>query len=83
MAVSVLYNLNLVEIDLEYRRERQMKKVELEDELQELLSRNVQIEKELGELSWAMSELTDERRENDGRIEQIKNLIEQFEEDGE
>jgi hypothetical protein len=83
VAVSVLYNLNLVEIDLEYRRERQMKKVELEDELQELLSRNVQIEKELGELSWAMSELTDERRENDGRIEQIKNLIEQFEEDGE
>lgn len=83
MAVSVLYNLNLVEIDLEYRRERQMKKVELEDELQELLGRNVQIEKELGELSWAMSELTDERRENDGRIEQIKNLIEQFEEDGE
>ena len=83
MAVSVLYNLNLVEIDFEYRRERQMKKVELEDELQELLSRNVQIEKELGELSWAMSELTDERRENDGRIEQIKNLIEQFEEDGE
>lgn len=83
MAVSVFYNLNLVEIDLEYRRERQMKKVELEDELQELLSRNVQIEKELGELSWAMSELTDERRENDGRIEQIKNLIEQFEEDGE
>ena len=83
MAVSVLYNLNLVEIDLEYRRERQMKKVELEDELQELLSRNVQIEKELGELSWAMSEVTDERRENDGRIEQIKNLIEQFEEDGE
>ena len=82
MAVSVLYNLNLVEIDLEYRRERQMKKVELEDELQELLSRNVQIEKELGELSWAMSELTDERREIDGRIEQIKNLIEQFEEDG-
>lgn len=81
--MSVLYNLNLVEIDLEYRRERQMKKVELEDELQELLSRNVQIEKELGELSWAMSELTDERRENDGRIEQIKNLIEQFEEDGE
>ena len=60
-----------------------MKKVELEDELQELLGRNVQIEKELGELSWAMSELTDERRENDGRIEQIKNLIEQFEEDGE
>lgn len=60
-----------------------MKKVELEDELQELLGRNVQIEKELGELSWAMSELTDERRENDGRIGQIKNLIGQFEEDGE
>lgn len=60
-----------------------MKKVELEDELQELLRRNAQIEKELGELSWAMSELTDERRENDGRIGQIKNLIGQFEEDGE
>jgi hypothetical protein len=60
-----------------------MKNVELEDELQELLGRNVQIEKELGELSWAMSELTDERRENDGRIGQIKNLIGQFEEDGE
>lgn len=83
MTVGVLYNLNLVEIDLEYRRERQMKNVELEDELQELLGRNVQIEKELGELSWAMSELTDERRENDGRIGQIKNLIGQFEEDGE
>lgn len=38
-----------------------MKKVELEDELQELLSRNVQIEKELGELSWAMSELREAR----------------------
>jgi hypothetical protein len=70
-------------MDLEHRRERQMKNVELEDELQELLGRNVQIEKELGELSWAMSELTDERRENDGRIGQIKNLIGQFEEDGE
>lgn len=83
MTVGVLYNLNLVEMDLEHRRERQMKNVELEDELQELLGRNVQIEKELGELSWAMSELTDERRENDGRIGQIKNLIGQFEEDGE